>query len=117
MVGDSLPERDCGSPCRASDSGFPENRYDALEESRKLLGLTAQDLSCILRVLCKSEFSNLDFDFGSLSISFCTYGDEEICLTFQLEQEGCERSTEYKFRSSDFGVSKKQKRPSDSGEG
>jgi len=112
-------QKKSGSKYRVSASGFPRNRYVALEESRKLLGLTADEFNALLKILCKSEFSSLDFDFGALSISFNTralYGDEEVCLTFQLERKRFTRSVGYKFRPSDFGLFEKQLRLEDLGE-
>jgi len=112
-------EKNSSDQFKASFSGFPKNRYVALEESRKLLGLTADEFSGLLKTLCKSNFSSLDFDFGALSISFNTrglYGDEEVCLTFQLERKRSERSVGYKFRPSDFGLFEKQLRLKDLGE-
>lgn len=96
-------------------SGFPENRYKALEESRKLLGLTAEEYRCFLKALCKSEYSDVNFNFGNLSITFDTYF-EELSLTFHLKKKGFERSAEYKFKPSDLGLPKKQKKLEDFGD-
>lgn len=91
-------------------TSFPGDRYNALEGGRKLLGLTTCDLNCLLRVLCKSSFGHLGFSLGDVSISLTAAKDEGICLTFELERKGFERSAAYNFRPSDFGVSITQKR-------
>jgi hypothetical protein len=96
-------------------SSFPENRYEALEESRRLLGLTESDFRSVLKVLCRTEFGTLNFSFGKVSISLSTDGDEEVCLSVGLGQGQVEKSAEYKFRLSELGLPRKQKRLEDFG--
>jgi len=108
-------EKDIISQFRVSDLDFPANRYDALEECRKLLGLKAHDFSCLLRILCKAELGSLVFDFGSLSVHFCAFEDEGISLTFEFGQKELTKIAGYRFKPSDFGISKKGKRLEDQG--
>jgi len=93
---------------------FPENRFEAIEETRRLLGLTPDNFAFILKLLCKSCFSNLNFDFGDLSVELHGHnalcGDEEISLSFNLRRERFARSVEYSFKPSDLGVRDTQKR-------
>jgi hypothetical protein len=114
MVGAEMNEENLDCSYRAS--GFPENRYEALEESRRLLGLTESDFRSLLRILCRTEYSNLDFSLGRVTISLSTYGDDEVCLNIGLGHGIREESIEYKFRSGELGCAKKQRRLHDFGE-
>lgn len=101
------------SPIEVSSSVFPENRFEAMEEIRRLLGLTDSDFACMIRLLCKSCYSNLNFVFGAVSIALSSQ-EEEVCLEFSLSQERrFARSVEYWFKPSDLGVYKKQRKISD----
>ena len=114
MAGDEMSEKNLD--CSIQASGFPENRYEALEESRRLLGLTESDFRSMLKVLGRSEYGTLDFSLGKVSISLSTYGDEEVSLSVNLEQRSIGKSAEYKFQLSELGLSKKQKKLQDFGE-
>ena len=105
------------SSSEVSSPVFPENRFEAIEEIRRLLGLTDNDFACMIKLLCKSCFSNLNFEFGSLSVALHAHGDEEISLSFDLMRERFSRSVEYWFKPSDLGVHKKQKKINDFEEG
>jgi hypothetical protein len=113
LVGDEMFGKNSDYSSQPSGSGFPENRYEALEESRRFLGLTESDFRCVLKVLCRTEFGMLNFSFGKVSISLSTDGDEEVCLSVGLGQGPVEKSAEYKFRMSELGLSRKQKRLED----
>jgi hypothetical protein len=55
---------------------FPENRFEAIEEIRRLLGLTEGDFACMIRLLCKSCYGNLNFVFGAVSIALSSQEEE-----------------------------------------
>jgi hypothetical protein len=116
LVGDEMFKNNSDCSSQASSSGFPENRYEALEESRRLLGLTEPDFHSVLKVLCRTKYGTLDFSLGKVSISLSTYGDEEVFLSVGLGQGPVEKSAEYKFHPSELGLSRKQKRLEDFGE-
>lgn len=99
----------------SSTSGFPENRYEALEESRRLLSLTESDFRSLLRVLSRTDFGTLNFSFGKVAISLSAGGDEEVCLTVGLGQGPVEKSAEYTFHFSELGLSIKQRKLQDFG--
>ena len=99
----------------SSASRFPENRYEVLEESRKLLGLTASDFRSLLKVLCRTEFGMLDFSFGKVTICLSASGDEEICLSVGLEQGPVGKSMVCKFKPSELGIAEKQNKLEDFG--
>lgn len=107
-------EKNLDSPFRALDSSFPECRYVALEEFRRLLGLTQSDLGCFIKVLSKSEMCMLSFSFGDLSVSVngC---EDEISLSFGLERKGIEKSAQYNFSLASLGFTKNQKKLQDFG--
>jgi hypothetical protein len=94
-------------------SGFPENRYEALEESRRLLGLNDSDFRTLLKVLCRTECGTLDFSFGNVSICLSSCGDNEVHLTLGLGNGPVEKSADYRFRSHELGVPKKHKKVHD----
>lgn len=96
-----------GKRAQVLASGFPENRYEALEESRKLLGMTAKDFNCFLKVLCKSDYGDIHFDLGNILVSFFVV-HSRFSLTFSLTHRRLERSIEYKFKLDDIGFPKKQ---------
>jgi hypothetical protein len=116
LVGDEVFGKNSDCSSQPSSSGFPENRYEALEESRRLLGLTESDFRSMLKVLCRTEYSTLNFSLGEMSISLSTYGDEAVCLSVELEQGRVEKSTEYRFHPGELGLSRKQKRLEDFGD-
>lgn len=99
-----------------SVSGFPENRYEALDESRRLLGLVDSDFRTLLRVLCRTEFGTLDFNFGKVSVSLTACGDDGVCLTVRLGHGPVEKSAEYTFSPHELGLPKKHMRLHDFGE-
>ena len=109
------------NPSELAGSVFPENRFEAVEEIGRLLGLTPDNFAFMLKLLCKSCFSNLSFDFGDLSVELHGHsalcGDEEISLSFSLRRERFARSVEYWFKPSDLGVHAKQRRINDFEEG
>jgi hypothetical protein len=115
VVGDFLSKGKMSVPSHLSASGFPENRYEALEESRRLLGLTESDFRSLLKILCRTEFGVLDFSFGKVTIALNACGDEAVCLNVSLEQGSIEKSTVYKFKLSELGLTKKQSRLEDFG--
>jgi hypothetical protein len=80
-----------------------------------MLGLTNYGFHCLLKAMCKSELSRIDFDLGNLGISLQGYGDEEILLIFQLEQKGCGKTAECKFKLADLGLSRKRESLEDFG--
>jgi hypothetical protein len=109
-------KNDLKSHFMASSSGFPENRYEALEESRRLLSLTESDFRSLLGVLSRTDFGTLDFSLGKIAISLSVSGDEEVCLTVGLGQGRIEKSAEYTFHLSELGLSKKQRKLQDFGD-
>lgn len=94
--------------CQVSGSGFPENRYEALEESRKLLGLNESDFHSMLMVLSRTDYGTLDFSLGQVSISLRRNFGEEVSLGVSLGQRSMEKSAEYTFQLCELGLSKKQ---------
>jgi len=108
-------ERNLSDPFEASVSAFPENRYEALEETRRFLGLTESDFRSLLKVLCRTEFGILDFSFGKVTIALSASGDEGVCLNVGLEQGPIEKSTAYKFKLSELELTRKQSRLEDFG--
>jgi hypothetical protein len=108
VVGGSTFERNLSNPSEASASGFPENRYEALEESRRFLGLTESDFRSLLKVLCRTEFGILDFSFGKVAFALSASGVEGVCLNVGLEEGPIEKSTMYKFKLSEHGLTRKQ---------
>lgn len=109
-----MVEKESETESQASTSDFPECRYVALEEFRRLLGLTQDDLGCFIKVLSKSELCMINFSFGDLSVSMngC---DDEISLSFELERKGMERSAQYNFNLASLGFMKNQKKLKDFG--
>ncbi|HUW48296.1 MAG TPA: hypothetical protein VMW36_06105, partial [Patescibacteria group bacterium] len=53
-----------------SVSDFPHDRYEALEESRRLLGIAELDFSSLFKIIGRAEYGTLHFSCGKLSISF-----------------------------------------------
>jgi hypothetical protein len=98
-----------------SVSDFPHNRYEALEESRRLLGIAEPDFSSLLKIIGRAEYGTLDFSCGRLSISLSSCGDNEVHLNLGLGHGPIERSAEYKFQLSELGIQQKQRRLHDFG--
>ena len=99
-----------------SVSDFPHNRYEALEESRRLLGIAEPAFSSLLNVIGRAEYGILHFTFGKVSISFNSCGEGEVCLGVGWEHGPIEKSAEYKFQLSELGLPQKQRRLHDFGE-
>lgn len=100
---------------RVENSEFPECRYVALDEFRRLLGLTEFEFGCFLKAVGKSHMCMLDFGFGDLNISLSGFDEAEICLGLGLEKNGIEKSTQYRFHLGDLGFLGKQKKLEDFG--
>jgi len=98
-----------------SVSDFPHNRYEALEESRRLLGIAEPDFRSLLKVIGRAEFGTLDFSFGKVSISLNSCGEGEVCLRVGLEHGSIGKSAEYTFRLSELGLPWEHRRLHDFG--
>jgi len=98
-----------------SVSDFPHNRYEALEESRRLLGIAEPAFSSLLNVIGRAEYGILHFSFGKVSISFNSCGEGEVCLGVGWEHGPIGKSAEYKFQLSELGIQQKQRRLHDFG--
>jgi hypothetical protein len=99
-----------------SISDFPHNRYEALEESRRLLGIAKPDFNSLLKIIGKAEYGTLDFSRGKLSISLSSCGDDEVHLNLSSGYGPMERSAEYKFQLNELGFPQKQRKLHDFGE-
>ena len=108
--------REKGTISQISVSDFPQNRYEALEESRRLLGIAEPDFSSLLKIVGRTEYGTLDFSCGKLSISLSSCGDDEVHLNLELGHGSIERSAEYKFQLSELGIQQKQRKLHDFGE-
>jgi len=85
------------------------NRYEVLEELDRVFamskGIRLRDL---FRVVCRSSFSQIEFNIGNLGISFNNYGlfdDEDdaedrvitLSLEFEKEMEETRINRDYKY--------------------
>lgn len=95
---------------------FPRNRYEALEESRRLLGIAEPDFRSLLKIIGRAEHGILDFACGKLSLSLSSFGDDAVHLNLCSEYGPIEKCTEYKFRLSELGIPQKQRKLHDFGE-
>lgn len=105
-----------GAATEKSVSDFPHNHYEALEESRQLLGIAEPHFSSLLKIIGRAEYGTLHFSCGKLSISLNSYGEGEVCLGVGLEHGPIEKSAEYKFQLSELGFPQKQRKLHDFGE-
>lgn len=101
-------------------SGFPQNRFAALDEIEKLLGFKTLELLHFFKVLCKAEDGFIRYRIGYLFIEFmldrplicldmqsedkCGSGkaqgeheQNEIRISFELERNGVEKTVAYRF--------------------
>lgn len=110
-----MTEKESDDGSQKSSVGFPQCRYVALDEFRRLLGLTNQDLHGLFKVVGKSRMCMLDFSFGNLTISLTGFDDGEVRLGLDLEQGSIDKSTGYKFQLADLAFLGKQKKLEDFG--
>ena len=81
---------------------FPKDKYEALEEIRKILGFTKEELGMLLALLEKSIDGHLHFNVGDITIEFhAAELDEsspsEISVIVELAEREITHRVEYRF--------------------
>jgi hypothetical protein len=83
---------------------FPEDKYKALEEVRRILGLTKAQLRFFWSLLERSSSGELNFHAGNVRIQFSTwayYEDEplpsRIYMKIRIKEKQIEHHLKYKF--------------------
>jgi len=89
-------------------SDFPQNRYEALEESKRLLGISETAFCSLLETIGKADYSQLDFSLGDISLSFCSYGKCEVCLKLGFIRGPLEKCAEYTFQLCEIGLQRQK---------
>lgn len=91
------------SLCRFSWASFPEDPYAALEEVRKMLGLTENELDTLLALLWKADDGHLHFHVGNVCIAFFnrSFDEKEIVFDIEVEKEKIASSVKYKLCAED----------------
>jgi len=95
-------------------SGFPENRFVALEEARRAMRFEPHEWESFLKILLKKVDGWLSFPRGPwLSIMWSRHEeDDKLHLTLEWRQHYVERCVTYTFSSSelaDLGRHEQQK--------
>ena len=90
--------------------GFPENRFEVLDELLRFFDFNKIDLRLVLRVLIYSSDGCLAFCFGDVNIEFSRSihwsGDSNaINLSIELETDDLKRSFEYEYNIKDLLLS------------
>ena len=90
---------------------FPENRYIALEEVQKLLGLKEIEWYSLFRIFRKADDSCLEFHVGDLTIQFALRsGDEKkVHLSLEFQSDTVGRSITYEFGLNELEALAKRK--------
>ncbi len=88
----------------ASFWNFPDNRYTAIEEVRRLLGFTKPEWKVLLRILSKTDSGWLQYTFASVKVGLKKLVDlNEIHIV--IEKQGKDKPTmslKYVYDLNDF---------------
>jgi hypothetical protein len=81
---------------------FPKDKYEALEEIRKILGFTKEELGMLLALLEKSIEGHLDFNVGDITVEFHAVeldesSPSEISVIVELAEREITHRVEYRF--------------------
>ena len=89
------------SICQISWASFPEDPYVALEEVRKMLGLSENQLDFLLALLAKADDGHLHFHVGHVCIDFFnrSFDEKEIVLDSEVERGNMARSAKYLLKT------------------
>lgn len=67
-------------------SGFPDDRYKVLEETRLMLGFKKSEWKCLLVALSKTDNGWFQFIIGDLTIDFKKFADiDELQLKLEMK--------------------------------
>lgn len=81
---------------------FPKDQYAALEEVRKVLALSQEEMNLFLAILKKSVGAEISFEIGDTSI---TFGNVEYCddlkLIIKVERGNVTSCIEYSLNDYD----------------
>lgn len=82
-------------------ASFPEDPYVALEEVRKILGLSENQLNFLLALLAKADDGHLHFHVGNVCIDFFnrSFDEKEIVLDIEVEKGNMARSAKYLLKT------------------
>jgi len=80
---------------------LPEDPYLALEEVRKILGLSEKQLDFLLALLWKADDGHLDFHVGNVCVEFFnrSFDEKEIVLDIEVERENTTHSVKYLLKT------------------
>ncbi len=86
------------------DLNLPENRYDAIEEIRALLGFTKAEWKILLHAISKTDNGWLQFVFGEVSVNFKKFVDvDELHLSVDVgKNPKSKQSVKYIYDLTDF---------------
>jgi hypothetical protein len=86
---------------------LPQNRYDAIEEIRKVLGFGKTEWKCLLKALAKTDSGWLQFMFGNVCVDFKKVADvEELHLHVRSAEGKTKKAIDYTFDLNDFAAPK-----------
>lgn len=89
------------STCQISWASFPEDPYVALEEVRKMLGLSENQLDFLLALLAKADDGHLHFHVGNVCVDFFnrSFDEKEIVLDIEVEKGNIAHSVKYLLKT------------------
>jgi len=80
-----------------------DNRYLALEETRKILGFKKQEWRSLLAALSKTDNGWFDFLQGNLRISLEKFADlDELHMEIRLKTDKIVKTVEYTYDLNEF---------------
>ncbi len=83
--------------------GFPDNRYDAIEEIRALLGFKKAEWKALLNALSKTDNGWLQYMFGDVTVDIKKFVDiDELAIQIEKKTKGTTKSLKYVFDLADF---------------
>ena len=80
-----------------------DDRYQALEESQKLTGLSEEEFHFLLKGLSKASEGYVAFYLGDITLSFQAYGNK-IMLDFEVENAKTRKTIRHKFTPRELGI-------------
>lgn len=86
------------------DLNLPENRYDAIEEIRTLLGFSKAEWKVLLHAISKTDNGWLQFIFGDVSVNLKKFVDvDELHLSVDAgKNPKAKQSIKYIYDLTDF---------------